>query len=189
MARRPIMLMRKKNLLGTIMGKYANLQTQVGKSIGHFIDGVGRTLKPIAGWTGNQGCSVGIAEAIIDDEDGVYVNTWTFSSFASGYYGIGYHHFSDGTNTGGSCTFPLPVEAVGEFEVYARWSVGSGRATAATFTVNHVDGSDDIVFDQNIDGAQFNLVGVFKLDLTSDVVLKSSDSGAVIADAIKIIRV
>ena len=157
----------------------------IDPSIG-FMEG---GLRPTAGWTGNTHCTLDASDIAVDDEEGVYVNTWTFSNFSPGYYGIGYHHFNDGTNTGGSCTFPLRMNTTAEYEVYALWTAGTGRATGAIYTINHVNGSDDITVDQTVDGSQFNLLGVFTLDLLSNIVLKSSDTGSVIADAVKTVRI
>jgi len=187
---KPLMLMRKRGLFGTFFGKHAGC-SKLSKSVGAFYDvsGAGAILKPLAGWTGAMGCQQSAAEIAIDDMDGVYVNNWTFSNFSQGYYGIGYHHFNDGTNTGGSCTFPLRMNTTADYEVYAHWTEGAGRATGAIYTINHVNGSDDITVDQSINGSQFNLLGVFTLDLLSSIVLKSSDTGAAIADAVKTVRV
>jgi len=149
----------------------------------------GYPLVPREGWTGMTNCELEPVDIVVDDEDATYIGNWTYSKFSPGYYGIGYHHFNDGTNTGGACTFALRMETTAEYEVYARWMDGTGRATAAVYTVNHVNGSDDITVDQNADGLQFNLLGVFTLDLLSSIVLKSSDTGVVIADAVKVIKV
>ena len=60
MARKPLMLMRKKNLLGTIMGKYANLQNTVAKGVGHYYDvsGGGYRLKMNSGFVSEDGLLV-----------------------------------------------------------------------------------------------------------------------------------
>ena len=166
------------------------MELSLGLQLDQYLTRSGSSiLRPLAGWTGAMNCQQSAAEIAIDDEDGDYINNWTFSNFTPGYYGVGYHHFNDGTNTGGKCTFPLRMNTTAEYEVYAHWTEGSGRATGAIYTINHVNGSDDITVDQSINGSQFNLLGVFTLDLLSSIVLKSSDTGAVIADAVKAVRV
>ncbi len=80
-----------------------------------------------------------------------------------------------------------PNAPAGQYEVYAKWTANSNRATNATYTVNHVQGSTQVPVNQQANGGAFNLLGTFNLNGTSTVTLNDQANGYVIADAIQLI--
>jgi len=77
------------------------------------------------------------------------------------------------------------------FQVYARWTQHSNRASNATYTVNHDAGATAVTVDQRVNGAQWNLLGTYDFSAGSsyDITLTDQADGYVIADAIKIVPI
>ncbi|MGH8400118.1 MAG: hypothetical protein ACRESU_03360, partial [Gammaproteobacteria bacterium] len=79
------------------------------------------------------------------------------------------------------------VPASGSYQVYARWSAYSNRATNATYTVQASDGTHTVTENQQSNGSQWNLLGTFSFDSSGSVTLTNQADGYVIADAIEIV--
>lgn len=80
-----------------------------------------------------------------------------------------------------------PSTTAGQYEVYAKWTANPNRATNATYTVNHAQGSTQVSVNQQSNGGSFNLLGTFNLNSSSTVTLSDNANGYVIADAIQLI--
>ena len=80
-----------------------------------------------------------------------------------------------------------PNVPAGQYEVYAKWTANANRATNATYTINHASGSTPIAVNQQANGGQFNLLGTFSLNGSSNITLTDNANGYVIADAVQLI--
>jgi RHS repeat-associated protein len=80
-----------------------------------------------------------------------------------------------------------PVSGV--YEVFARWIVKSGNTTAAPYTIHHNGGATVVTANQTTNNAQWVSLGKFTLAPNANhrVELRRAASGAVIADAIRIV--
>ncbi len=110
--------------------------------------------------------------------------TWKNSTSISGYHGSNYQHHSTGLGNN-AATWVTP-STLGQYEIYANWTAHSNRASNATYTIHHANGTTDISVNQQHNGAQWNLLGTFTLDANSQVTLSDDANGYVIADAIAV---
>ena len=113
-----------------------------------------------------------MAEIIIDNGDEGFSSgpsAWRRSSFVSGYYGSDYQ-YADDASDGQWATWSFQIPISGLFEI-----ANSGSEMSA-------------MVDQTIGGGQFASLGTYWFETGSvNVTLKSTASGYVVADAIKII--
>jgi len=123
------------------------------------------------------------SDVIVDDPQASFVGTWTRTSATSGFYGTGYryHIAGSGSNT---ATWSFSVPASGTWEVYARWTDGSNRATNAPYTVNHAEGSTLVRVSQRVNGGSWQSLGAYSFSGSGSVRLSDNADGVVIADAI-----
>lgn len=117
-------------------------------------------------------------------------NWWTSTS-TPGYYGSNYHVRATASVTDpASWSFTLP--STGTYKVYARWTSGTNRATAAPYIITHSGGTATINVNQQINGGQFNLLGTWTFSSGTAVRVKLSCWTTlgyyVIADAIKMVK-
>lgn len=138
--------------------------------------------------------SAGSAIEIIKDnadptgvsQTGVWT-VWTSSNGVAGYYGSNY--LSDGNTGGGkSVQFTPDIPSAGIYQVYARWTQGSNRATNAPIIVTHASGTATVSVNQQINGSKWVPVGAyyFHMGTTGNVVVSNAGAnGVVIADAIR----
>jgi len=127
---------------------------------------------------------------IVDDADysGVTITgAWTSSTSGDGYYGLDYLH--DG-NTGGaggkSVRFTPTLPETGEYNVYARWTSGSNRASNTPVTITSTAGTSNLTLNQQINGGGWVPLGTFNFTAGSAgnvLVSNSGTNGYVIADA------
>jgi len=75
--------------------------------------------------------------------------------------------------------------------VYERWTRHANRATNATYTVTHGQGSTNVPVDQQINGGAWNSLGTFQLSpgTAHKVSLTDQANGYVIADAIRLVPI
>lgn len=83
----------------------------------------------------------------------------------------------------------IEVPRATQYHVFGRWVAGDDRATNATYTLRHRDGSQAFVVDQQRHGGQWNLLGTVPVDDKLQVELTDVADGTVVADAIKLERV
>ena len=129
-------------------------------------------------------------EAIVmDDVEADYVGNWPASSLTSGSYGGEYKYrwAGMGANT---ATWSVSIPEVGSWEVYARWTSSSNRATDAPYTVYHAYGSSVVTRNQEINGGVWISLGTFdfKVGITS-IMLSDDANDVVIADGIKLVKI
>src|SRR5690606_19796344 len=113
--------------------------------------------------------------------------SWIHSANISGYEGENYQHCN---GEGGGLPFSWSISsAPGQYEVYAKWTSHSNRATDATYSVVHNEGIANINIDQSQSGGQWHLLGIYTLDSNSEVQLSCQSNGYAVADAIHLISV
>lgn len=125
-------------------------------------------------------------EIIVDDPEATYVGDWYLSDLVPGYYGDGYHFSWPGSGSD-LFTWAFDLPYAGEWEVSAMWSNRSTRATNSPYTIYHAEGSDTVRVNQEVDGGEWNTLGIFKFDRGGNAIVLSDDADeAIIADAIKL---
>ncbi len=85
----------------------------------------------------------------------------------------------------------VDVPEEGQYEVYAKWTAHPNRATNASYTIYHANGTDTVNINQQTGGGVYNLLGVFTFSQGTGQKVELSDQadGYVIADAIQIVPV
>jgi len=125
-------------------------------------------------------------EIIVDDPDASYVGDWYPSTLVPGFYGDGYR-YSDLGSGSDVFTWGFDLPYAGVWEVSAMWSNRSSRASNSPYTIHHADGFDTVRVDQEVNGGEWNSLGVYTFNKGENTILLSDDADqAVIADAIKL---
>jgi RHS repeat-associated protein len=86
-----------------------------------------------------------------------------------------------------TATWNLDSADSGEYEVFARWTAHSNRATNATYTINNSIEVKSINMDQTVNGGSWQSIGTYQLNSESIITLSDRANGYVIADGIRII--
>lgn len=85
------------------------------------------------------------------------------------------------------------INVTGQYQVYAKWTAHSNRASNATYVITHGLTEIPVVVDQRINGGVWNLLGTFNFNQSGGnyyyVTLSDQADGYVIADAIKVVPV
>lgn len=120
----------------------------------------------------------------------VSTGTWTNSTSTNGYYGTNY--INDGNIDKGMKTFSFkpPITVSGNYQVYARWTAGTNRATNVPIDVVKADATvSTVTVNQQTLGSQWNLLGTYSLDPANCEVRyrTTATNGYVIADSICVI--
>ena len=125
-------------------------------------------------------------EIIVDNPAAQYVGAWPSSTAVAGYYGSNYqsHAAGSGANT---ATWSFAVPTAGSWEVYARWTNGTNRASNAPYTIHHAGGSTLVVRNQEVNGGSWQSLGTFSFNVAAySVRLSNNANEYVIADAIRV---
>jgi lysophospholipase L1-like esterase len=133
------------------------------------------------------------SEVIVDNLDATYVGAWTASTATSGFFGSNYAH--DGFALPGtkSATFTPTIPVAGTYEVFARWTSFSNRATNARYDVVHAAGTTTAPpMNQQLNSNVWMSLGSypFSAGTTGSVVLRNdAANGYVVADAVRFVTV
>jgi RHS repeat-associated protein len=111
----------------------------------------------------------------------------TLSDEANGYVSADAIQLIAATAPSFNTAIWAPAAPEGQYEVYAKWTANGNRATNATYTVNHAQGTTPVQVNQQASGGTFNLLGTFNLNTSSTVTLTDNANGYVVADAIQLI--
>ena len=127
-------------------------------------------------------------ELIVDDADPAVQlsGPWQMSATTPGFYGGGYLFHTPGHGVA-TARWPFPASGnSGQYHVYARWSSGANRATAAVYDVTSRNGISHVRVNQKTGGGQWHLLGTFGFEPGpgEGVTLTGEADGVVIADAI-----
>ena len=137
---------------------------------------------------------VGGSEVIIDNTDAMFFTEgpWVESSASSGYYGDNYHVIPSGA---GQYSAVWNLETITDYDIYARWSSHSNRASNAEYLIHYIDESgssaiDTVTVNQRSNGGEWVKLGTYRMSsLTGRVELTDAANGYVIADAIRFVPV
>jgi hypothetical protein len=135
--------------------------------------------------------SVGSAwadEFIVDDADAAVQlsGAWEPSATTPGFYGGGYLFHVPGHGAA-AARWPFPAGgAPGLYQVYARWSSGPNRASAALYQVTDIGGTTPMHVNQQIGGGLWHVLGTFTFQPRpgQGVTLSGEADGVVVADAV-----
>ena len=134
-------------------------------------------------------------ELIIDDSDSGFSASFSQDSWSQ-YTAVGGQHYGDTHHYNGQvgagldvATWSFTVPRPGTYAVHAWWWEGAWRPTDVPYTINHSHGSTTTRVNQQTNGGQWNLLGVFafwdqgSVTVSDDV---SSEGIDTVADAIKL---
>ena len=127
---------------------------------------------------------------IIDNPNGTTVGTWSTSTNTSGFFGSNYQFHATGTGTNTFTWTPI-IPSSDSYNVYARWTAHSNRASDAKYTVTHAGGNTVVTVNQKQNNGTWMLLGTFTMDpgQSHQVSLSDDANGFVIADAVKVVPV
>jgi lysophospholipase L1-like esterase len=110
---------------------------------------------------------------------------WTTSATEPGFFGENYQ-FAPAGDGSDSVSWAFQINSPGQYKIFAQWpTLVSGSPEATYSIINNDIALGTVQKDQRIDGGQFIELGAFELEVgTLEVVLQSSPSGAVAADAV-----
>ncbi len=131
-------------------------------------------------------------ELIVDDADTKFstIGSWNSNNALPGFYGSGYKATPSGNGDEKAFwSFDLPT--AGNYQVYVQYATNDYRASDAPYTVQIGENNlGEKRVDQRINGGKFNSIGSFFMEkglLT--VSLRSTSSGYVCADAVKVVYI
>jgi hypothetical protein len=134
---------------------------------------------------------------IIDDTDPGFStlaeqDAWgVFEGTAEQFYRGG-HHFNREIGTGQDvATWGFAVPEPGRYEVFAWWYQSYWRPTDVPYTIHHEAGTDTVRVNQQINGGQWNSLGVYDFQFQGSVWVSDdvSSGRGIIADAIRLVHV
>jgi hypothetical protein len=118
-------------------------------------------------------------------------SVWGTSSYSSQRYGSNYRYTGPGS-TYNPAYFKLNVPATSSYAVYGWWPASSGYNDRTVFWIYTSNGWVSKTVSQRTNGAQWVYLGTYPMNAGDDwnvqVSNRSSGTGYIIADAIKIVR-
>jgi hypothetical protein len=86
---------------------------------------------------------------------------WFTTTSVPGYWGSNYHARAT-ASVSDPATWNLQVRTLGDYEVFAWWTAGSNRATAAPYIIDHNGGSTVVHVDQTKNGGRWVSLGTYR---------------------------
>ncbi len=133
-------------------------------------------------------------EFIVDNTDAGFTapsGNWFPSTSVSGYYGSNYHARAT-ASVSDAATWKVDLTQSGSYEVFARWTTGGNRATAAPYIVYHTGGSTTVPVNQQQNNGTWVSLGTYSFNSGNATRVALScwtGSGSfVIADAIRMVK-
>ncbi|MFE6176483.1 DNRLRE domain-containing protein [Streptomyces sp. NPDC056464] len=141
----------------------------------------------------DDGVPVGKSVVLVDNSDTQNTSstgTWTKASVTGQH---GYDHATHAVGAGTDAfTWTLNIPKDGTYTAYVKFPKVTGAATTAKYTVTHDGGTVDKTIDQNATANQGTWVSLgsysFKQGNGSKLQLFQNGTGAVVADAVKLVR-
>ena len=133
---------------------------------------------------------IGPSDVIVDNTDpGFSASTaWWAATSTPGYLGANYH-VRPTASASDSATWSATLPVTGRYKVYARWTAGSNRATAAPYVVLHSGGSTTVAANQQQNNGTWVLLGTFQMNAGTAARVRlscwTSSGSYVVADAVK----
>jgi hypothetical protein len=134
-------------------------------------------------------------EIIIDNIDPSFSysssqDAWKQYTEVNGQHYGSSHHYNRQIGLGkDTATWSFTVPHPGQYKVYTWWYEGSWRPSDVPYTINYLNGSITVRFNQQTKGGQWNLLGTFDFQDQGSVIVSDDVSSGkdVVADAIKIV--
>jgi lysophospholipase L1-like esterase len=133
-------------------------------------------------------------EIIVDNSDATgvtFTGDWTASTATAGYYGANYHHDGNIAQGTKSVRYTPTLPSAGTYEVFARWTVHTNRATNVRYDIVHAAGTTTApLMNQQANNATWMSLGSYQFNTgTAGSVLVRNDAanGYVIADAVRFV--
>ena len=136
----------------------------------------------------------GATEVIMDNADStgvIITGAWTASTFDPGYYGAGYIHDGNAGKGTKSVRFTPTLPVAGNYEVFARWTSNTGRATNVPIDIISTSGTTTMSVNQQLNGSQWVSQGIYSFNAGtagSVLIRTGSTNGFVIADAVRFLK-
>lgn len=134
------------------------------------------------------------SEIIVDNTDTASITTtgeWTASSATTGYYGADYLHDGNVGQGTKSIRFTPTLTQAATYQVYARWTSHTNRATNVRYDIVHSAGTSTApAMNQQANGGTWMLLGSYQFNAgtTGSVIVRTdSANGYVIADAVRFV--
>jgi hypothetical protein len=128
---------------------------------------------------------------IVDNADSAFVTitgSWTASSFDAGYIGANYLHDQNAGKGSKSVKYTPNLPLTSQYQVYARWTGSSNRATNVPIDIQHAGGTATVTVNQTQNGGQWYLLGMYNFNAGTGgnvTVRNTGTSGYVVADAVR----
>ncbi len=132
------------------------------------------------------------APIIVDNTDPGFSasENWSTTTIIPGYYGTNYHwRYCEPVHDPATWTFTVPTTA--NYKVYAWWPQYYYHSPTAPYIIYDSGGSKVVYVNQQINGAQWRLLGTFHMNAGTNRIQLScwtNPGYVVIADAVKISR-
>ncbi len=132
-------------------------------------------------------------EVVVDNSDiGFSASTsWFPSTSVSGFLGSNYSARATGS-VSDAATWNVDLPEAGDYEVYARWTTGGNRATAAPYIVYHTSGSSVRTVNQQQNNATWVSLGTYNFSSGNAARVRlscwTSSGSFVIADGVKFVK-
>ncbi len=132
------------------------------------------------------------APVIVDNTDPGFSasDRWHPTTFVPGYYGTNYRYrVAEPVND--PATWEYTVQSTANYKVYAWWPQWFPHTSTAPYIIYHSGGSTTVWVSQQVNGAQWNLLGTFNLNAGENRIQLScwtTTGYTVNADAVKISR-
>lgn len=126
------------------------------------------------------------------DAGGVTITgAWTSAAGIGGFYGANYIH-DDNTGKGSkSVRFTPNLPLAGSYEVFARWTSGTNRASNVPMDIVWSGGTESVQVDQKSNGGAWISLGTYSFNAGSSgnvLISTTGTNGYVIADAVRFVR-
>ncbi|WP_269537801.1 family 16 glycosylhydrolase [Cerasicoccus fimbriatus] len=118
------------------------------------------------------------------------VGSWNSSTGVSGYYGSNYLHDNSLDKGLKSATFTPDIQVADDYEVFLRWTSGSGRPDNVPVNIIYEGGTSQTTVNQQINGGMWNSIGVYSFAAGTSGHVKIETTGTsdfVIVDAIQFV--
>lgn len=138
---------------------------------------------------------VPLADIIIDNaaSTGMTVTgSWVNTTYAPGYWGTDYAHDDNLGKGSKSVRFTPSIATTGSYQVFARWTAATNRASNVPIDIVHAAGTSTVVVNQRLNDAQWFSLGTYTFNAGtsgSALIRTTLTNGYVIADAVRFMQV
>lgn len=116
---------------------------------------------------------------------------WTTSTSTGGYYGADYLHDANIDKGTKSIRFTPTVPTAGTYQVLARWTSGTNRATNVPIDITSAGGTDYVQVNQQVDNGRWIPLGSYFFNAGtggSVLISNTATNGYVIVDAVRFLK-